>query len=287
MAASPVDVVGSTPISFTDSQGAQKFVPLSALQFNGSTVQLKTAWTSHFNAADTTTLLAVAAARAAGGELAPPPVPPPQPAIAFTAQHAGPESNNITVKVAPDPGPPLTATIAVTATETDTYAGLATATAAALALGVDAPTGNPGDPLKGTGTVCVKQASIAAGNKLPADNQTGVLTPAGFDVKAGDNSVLFTLLPRADYAGSGGLSITVKLDASGTTFTVTAVYDSTLESGPKPKITIQTLGALPAGVAYLVAASAPPGGAALPVAGTVALTGGGPGLAANGLIYTS
>ena len=96
-----VDVVGTAPISFTDSTGAQKSVPLSALQFSGSALQLVPgAWAGSFNAADTTTLLAVANARAMAGELTPPPTRPPSPAIAVTASHPGPESNNIVVAVA-------------------------------------------------------------------------------------------------------------------------------------------------------------------------------------------
>ncbi|MEO6501601.1 MAG: hypothetical protein ABIQ09_06785 [Jatrophihabitantaceae bacterium] len=50
MAASPVDVIGSTPVSFTNAEGAQKVVPLSApqftlsaLQFNGSELQVRSA----------------------------------------------------------------------------------------------------------------------------------------------------------------------------------------------------------------------------------------------------
>jgi len=287
MAAAVVDVVGSTPISFTNSHGQQKFVPLSALEFNGSTLELKSNWAASFDSSETQTLLALASARASAGELTPPPVPPPRPAIAFTAKHAGPESNDIVVTVAPDPGPPLTATIAVTVVEQDIHGGLATAAAAALAIGVDKPTGNVGDPLAGTGLVVVKASSVAAGKALPAAGQSGVLVAAGFDVKAADSSLLFTLLPRKDYAGSGGLSITVDLDASGTTFTVGATYDSTKEAGAKPKITIQTLDALPAAVAYLVSATAPPAGAVLPAARSVPLSGGGIGLAANGLFYTS
>jgi hypothetical protein len=287
MASAPVDVVGSSPISFTDTQGGQRFVPLSALQFNGSLLELKTAWTSSFDASETQTLLALASARAAAGELVPPPVPPQSPAVVITATHPGPESNNIVVTVAPDAGAPLTATIAVSVVETDTYAPLATASGAALAIGVDAPSGKAGDPVAGTGLVEVKTGSVASGTVLPADSQTGVLTTAGFDVKAVDNSVLFTLLPRSDYAGTGGLSISVTLDTSGTSFTVQAVYDSSKESGSKPKVTILTLDALPASVAYLVNASAPPAGAAVPGAGTVQLTGGGPGLPASGVLYTS
>lgn len=287
MVAAPVDVVGPSPISITSTQGGQMVVPLSALQFSGSTLEVKSAWAASFDAGETQTLLALATALAAAGELTAPPVAPSLPAIMFTATHAGPESNDIVVTATPGTGAPLTTTIAVTALETDAYGLLASATAAALAIGVDAPTGKAGDPAAGTGVVVVQQGSVATGTTLPADNQTGVLSSAGFEVKAADNSALFTLLPRADYAGSGGLSVSVNLDPSGTTFTVTAVYDSTKEAGPQPKITILTLGSLPAQVAYLVSASAPPAGAEVPAAGKVQLSGGGPGLAATGLLYTS
>jgi hypothetical protein len=50
---------------------------------------------------------------------------------------------------------------------------------------------------------------------------------------------------------------------------------------------LQTLDALAGPVAYLVTAAAPPAGAALPKDGSVQLSGGGVGQAANGLLYTS
>ncbi len=40
MAPTALDVTGKRPLTFTDSTGAQRFVPLSAFQFEGSTVQL-------------------------------------------------------------------------------------------------------------------------------------------------------------------------------------------------------------------------------------------------------
>ena len=107
MAATPVDVVGSSPITFTGSQGEQRFVPLSALQFNGSTIELKPSWASAFDPSETTTLVALATGFAAAGEITPPPVPPPSPAVLVTAAVAGPESNDITVTVTPDAGTSL------------------------------------------------------------------------------------------------------------------------------------------------------------------------------------
>ena len=293
MAGSAIGVVGTAPISFTDSTGAQKSVPLSALKFSGSTLQLASGWTSAFNGQDQAILLAVANARVAEGELTAPPVRPPRPAIAAMATHPGPESNNIsvTVTVHGDSDHPLSATLEFGATETDTYTGLRTAAAAAMAIGVDAPSGQQGSPLAGTGLVVVKSGSVATANTLPVEHPQSALPPAGLDVQAADHSTLFTLVPRADYSGSGELSVGVTLDPTGGTFKVTATYSSGTP-GTLPEVTLLTLNELPSQVAYLVTASAPSGGVMLPAApppdgSSVQLSGGASGLAASGLFYTS
>lgn len=285
MAAAPVDVIGSTPVSFTNAEGAQKVVPLSALQFNGSDLQIRSAWSANFDQSETTTLLAIAKARAAVGELTPPPVPPPVPALAFTATRTGAETNNIVVTVSAEAGAaPLEADITVTVTETDTYPGLMSGEAAALVIGVDAPTGVAGDPVAGTGLAVVKKGSTGATAK-PAVASTGVLKKgAGTDLKDADGKLVCTLLPRADYKGTGGLSYAVTV--TGITFTVSVSYDSAKETGTQAPVTLQTLDKLAAPVGYLVSCAAPPSGAALPANASVQLSGGGPGLAANGLLYT-
>ena len=301
-ASAAVDVVGTSPISFTDSTGAQKSVPLSALTFSGSRPDIADDWAPEFNAPDKATdkamVLAVATARIAAGELTPPPTRPPSPAIAVTAVQPGPESNNIVVAVtvtAPDPGQPLdpsqplSAILTFSATETDTYTGLHTATEAAEAIGVESSSGSPP---AGAGLVMVKSGSVAATDTLPADDQNAVLTATGpnvLEVKAdGSSAILFILIPaRPVPSGPNGLSVHVRRDPSGPTFTVTATYNS----GTQPPVTIPTLTPLPPPVAYLVTASAPPGGAMLPPASPppvqLQLSGGGPGVAASGLFYTS
>jgi hypothetical protein len=286
MSTAITDVIGSSPLTFTDAKGAQRSVPLSALEFSGSKIQLKAAWQSSFGASEAVTLLALASARAATGELTPPPTPPKRPAVAFTAKHAGPESNNIVVTAAVDTGSaPLATTIAVSVKETDTWSGFATGTLAAFAIGVDAPTGTPGDPSKGTGLIVVKQGSVGASTKIAVASNGVMVKATGVDIKDADNKVVMTLLPRADYAGAGGLSYEVT--ATATAFTVTATYDSSLETGIQAKVTVLTLDKLADQVAYLVAASAPPSGASVPVSGTAQLTGGGAGMASSGLLYTS
>ena len=47
-ASAAVDVVGTSPISFTDSTGAQRSVPLSALTFSGSKPDIADDWAPEF-----------------------------------------------------------------------------------------------------------------------------------------------------------------------------------------------------------------------------------------------
>jgi len=280
---STVDVTGHSPLSFTDATGAQRFVPLSALELVGSDVQLKTAWAAEFSNADQATLLAVASTLAAGGQLAPPPVAAPAPAIAFTAASAGTEGNNIVVTVTPDAGSALDAQVKVQAVETDTYAGLADANAAAMTIGVDNPTGTPGDPPAGTGLVQVK-ASGTLGTGLPKDNQSLTVKGATTNVLAADgSSTLFQLVPRTG-APSAGIPVKVTVDSAAGTFTVQATYDT---GTSQPKVAMTALDTLAAPITFVVTASAPPSGLAAPKAGSVQLSGGAPGIAATGIAYTS
>jgi hypothetical protein len=276
-----VAVAGHGPLSFTDSNGAQRFVPLSAFEFVGSSIVLKTSWAGDFGAADQQILLALAAARAAAGELTPPPVAAPAPAVAFTAAVAGNEGSNVTVGVTPDPADTVfDAKVEITVKETDVYENLTNATAAADAIGVNAAPAAAGDPPRGTGLVLVKKGSVDSGDDLP-DAKSITVKGAGTDVKSG-SKVLFTLVPRAG-APSGGIPVTIAVDSTAKTFSVTAAYDS----GAQSKIDLTELDSLPADVSFVVTAKAPPGGLAIPFARDVSLTGGAPGIAATGVAYTS
>jgi hypothetical protein len=289
--ATGTDVTGSTPLSITASTGGQRVVPLSALEFVGSSVRLRQAWESAFTAAEATALLALAEARVAGGELRKPPVAPPTPALVVTATVPGPESNTISVHVTPDQTAPspLTSPIGVSVTERDVYGGVPTATAAAAAIGTDTPPAAPTDPPLGTGLVRVKSGSIAASTKLPVDVAETALPDAGLPVKDADGNVLFTLLPRPGYSPTKGLTVQIERDTSGASFTVTAAYDSAQETTELPTFTLLSLDSLPKPVTYLVTLTSPAGGAAVPAetpSEGVRLTGGGRGLAARALLYT-
>jgi hypothetical protein len=279
MATSTVDVTGQTPLSFTDANGAQRFIPLSAFEFSGSKVELKSDWASEFTSAEQTILLALATAKAAAGELTPPPVVPPLAAVLFTAAVEGPEGNNITVAVTPDAGTALTAKVKVNATESDTYTGLADADAAANAIGFD----NPGaGQRQGTALVMLKESQAINAGMLPKA-QTLAVKAAGVDVIGSDNSTkLFNLVPRSG-APSAGIPVTITVDSTANTFDLQASYDA----GNSTKIALSPLDPLPASVAYVVTATAPPGGIAMPTTGNVQLSGGADGVAATGTAYTS
>ena len=285
MARAAADVVGSSPLSFANASGGQEVLPLSALEFSGSDIRLKTAWQAAFDAAEQATLQAVARSRAALGELTPPPVPSPAPALALTAAHTGPQGNGIAVTVSVEKDVPrLHAKITLSVVETDTWAGLADGDAAAHKIGVDAPTGADGDPPGATGLIAVKRGSTGASSKPPVAT-TGVLKKStDVDLKDEDGKTVCSILPRSDYAGKDGLSFAVT--RQGSAFTVSATYDSTKESGTQTPVTLLTLGDVPAPVAYLVEVGAPPRGAALPADSSAQLSGGSTGLAAGGLLYT-
>jgi hypothetical protein len=276
--ATTVDVTGQSPLSFTDADGSQRFVPLSAFEFSGSKVQLKSDWASEFTSAEQTIMLALAGAKAAAGELTPPPVLPPVPAIVFTAAATGPSGNTIVVKVTPDAGTVLSAKVALNATGTFTYADLADAAAAKSALGVDAPIGGE---RKGTGVVMLKKSGAMVTGQLPKDQSLSVKA-AGVDVLAADNTTkLFTLVPHPD-APSAGVPVKITADTAANTFTLEATYDAKNTS----KIALAPLDPLPASVALVVSASSPPGGMAMPAGGDVQLSGGADGVAATGTAYT-
>jgi hypothetical protein len=276
----PADVTGKRPLSFSDSTGAQRFVPLSALEFQNSVVRLKPAWQAVFPAADATILLALANDLARSGDLASPPVRPRSPAIGFKATTPGTPGNDTVVAVHVGSGTSLEAPITITVKKVEEWVGLTMASVAKV-IGVDTAPTKDGDPPLGTGLVCVK--SIVPVADLLPKNQTLTLSKAAIPVLAVDEAKteLFKLVPRAGYTGTG---IAVVIVTGSKTFTVTATHDS----GPAPgDVTLDTLDKLPADVGALVEAFAPPVGIALPADSMLHLSGGAPGIAASAVAYTS
>jgi hypothetical protein len=288
MAASSIDVVGPRPITFTDSTGHQQSVPLSGLEVVGSKVQVSAAWQklNVYKPAELVLISAIATAQLATGQIAPPPVATPLPAIVFSASTPGSEGNGIKVTVNTEAGGTVfKGTLDLKVAETDSYPGLTTGTDVLKAIGVDQAPAGPSDPRQGTGLVQVV-AATKPGAGLPADNQVlSYKDGKALDVKAADNkTVLFLLVPRPGYGGSD-LTVKVGLDPGGTSFTVTATY-APAAAVPVP---ITALSPLPAPLAFVIAAAAPPSGLALPpeTAATVSLAGGAPGVAATGVAFTA
>ena len=135
----------------------------------------------------------------------------------------------------------------------------------------------------------VKSGFVTA-DTLPADDQNAVLTATGpnvLEVKAdGSSAILFTLTPaRPVPSGPNGLSVHVArirpVDVHG--HRDVQFRHPAAGHHPHPELP-------PPPVAYLVTASAPSGGAMLPLASPppvqLQLSGGGPGVAASGLFYT-
>ena len=180
MTTATVEVVGTSPLSFTDSTGAQQFVPLSALEFECSKIKLRSGWAGSFDAAEAMRLLAVAAMPRRGRRAHAAADPAAcDPADGIPARRRDEQHHRHR-----HPGRrPLTATMTVNAVEVDSYHGLDSAATAAKTIGVDVSLGTQNTPPAGTGVVAIKASPVSAPKALPADNQTGVLTNAGFEVR--------------------------------------------------------------------------------------------------------
>ena len=288
---STTPVTGHGPLSFTDSNGDQRVVPLSALVFTapGKLDIEPTQWQAEFgpglaySAADATTLKTLAAQRLAASELKPPPTLPPSPALHFKAAIQGPGGNNISVALAlvttPNTASPtvFNTEVKITTVEEENYAGLADGAAARAAFGVDTPTA-PGDQ-QGYGLVMVQGSSTSGSGKI-AKAGSWSLETGTLDIDADDGSgTILTLVPRAGVPAPG-VSVTVTHDMSGTTFTIDAKYAPAVDT-----IALYPLGSLNADVSWLLTVDSP--GAAVPAADPVQLSGGAPGVAASGVAYTS
>ena len=216
--------------------------------------------------------------------------PPPIAAVRFTAASPGATGSGITVTVGVvGAGETLCdCSLSLDGVETDTFPGLASAGAAATALGSDTAPVNPGDPPLGTGLVQYHTAG-PHGTGLPEAGTYSITDLTPLQILASGGTPLFEIVARqapgkVSYsAGLPAITVTVDLPPGGTTFTLTASYDS----GPQTVTFDDLTSALPATLGFLCTAAAPAGGFAVPAAGKVQLSGGGTGIPATGVAYTS
>lgn len=287
-------------MEFTDANGNQVSIPLSALQFvNGSLGVNSSIW-SPFTSypADEQALINDLLAYASDqGLITPAVVPAPKPALTVKAVSSGSMGNNIQVTVAVHPaasGDPTQATFDITVTETDTWAGLGLGTIESV-LGSDKSTGST------PGLVHVVDGTVTATvTDLPANNQNYTLSDAHTpsaranvtDQPAGAGKTVFTL--EAKSAGDDGnhTSVTIsQVDAVKKTFTLAATWTKPALKG---LTTADVITQVQSSLGYDIAVSAPASGIiSVPAAtgsSTIQLSGGADGTspsAASATIFAS
>ncbi|WP_331763846.1 hypothetical protein [Streptomyces anthocyanicus] len=291
-------VVGRRPLVFTDTDGSQRFVPLSAFEIDANgEIKLTAEWQDTFGPADSPLLVGLATRAREDGEIAAAPEAPSLPAVVFKAAVQGSEGNDIKVMLAcPEPekttapaapAPRKQKTPQLTVVQSEVYRGLAKAADAAKQIGTDQLLEGSGDPI-GTGLVQVK-AGTAKGEGLPdpytkliKDDEEGKVMCAGKGAYL--TLVLRKGLPKT--VRGEGVQVTISVDPTAKTYDVEAVYTSKPHAFEADAVIPLT--DLPEEITDVVGVSAPPRGYAPPgVPQTVTLRGGGPGVAASATAYTS
>ncbi|HSZ60734.1 MAG TPA: hypothetical protein VK828_02995 [Terriglobales bacterium] len=280
MSSTSVAVTGFGPFEFTDSQGKQVSIPLTALTLSNNQIQSSNAqWNTYLGSAPALNLWKYMLAE---GLLSPMPSPSPFPAMVIRAASEGAAGNNIAVNITV-PTPPSSPAIedptnlpfTIQVTETDTYTNQTAATIAntletANALvQVVGPVQTGGIPESFSGTF------------MGSPDQISIVDTAS------PGGTLFVLVPRTP--GPNPLHINVTIDfpsppnSNPEAFTLTASWTS-----PTLSATLDTLASVISELAPEIIISKPGSGAySLPQAGTTTLSGGTATSNASANIYTS
>jgi hypothetical protein len=273
---------GNGPFEFTNSQGEQISIPLSAITFD-STGQpiVDPDWSSYTTSDPGKTLLKYAVKEAL---IKPRPTPSPFPAMVIRAADPGAGGNHITVTVNVQPAPssppiadPMFVPFDLLITQTDVFANQTAATiATALAGGgglvqIVGPVNSSGVPgaqngpltgsppqlqVMGTGSPGGTVFVLGAKRTDPSASLTNVKVEPNVTSPPGSGSETFTL------------TVTWTKTATGITL---ATLDSDVQSGLGYEITV----AKPGSGAYSV-----------PAAGSTTLSGGAGGTRASAMLYT-
>ena len=279
-------VVGNSPFEFTDANGNQVSIPLTALKFTSGVLDVDgTIWPDTYLPPLPDQIKTLLADLASGQSLVPPVVPAAKPAATITAADVGAQGNNIRIDLVAhvsSNGDPALATFDITATESETYPGLTMAT-------LESTVGSDTVPGSQPGIAHVLHSSID-NTKLPED-QGPIAFPdtpsakATVDIEDATPDVVFTLEARKSGSGGHFGSVTVSdVDTTAKTFTLNLKWTHAV-TGAK----LSTLAADIAPLNYLINVSAPAGGSiAVPAAATnVALSGGTPTKAASALFVAA
>lgn len=277
-----IRATGNGPFEFTNSQGKQISIPLSAIKFdsNGQPV-VNSTWKSYVTTQPGQALLAYAVKE---GLLAPQPQPSPFPAMVIGAADPGSCGNNITVAVtisgvttSPPSNDPTLTPFSLMVTETDTYTNQTASTIAstlASSGGLVQIVGpvNQGVPAHQSGTL---------GGSPPQYSVLGSGSPPGWVFKLGAKH-------NVPDASRTQVSVTPNLtsppDPGAGTFTLTVTWPKTVNG-----ITLPTLESMiQSQLSYEITVSKPSSGAySLPAAGSTTLAGGGTASTASAILYTS
>jgi hypothetical protein len=230
MARTPVLL--STPIEFTDVNGALVQIPGSVLFFEDGTVQVDSSWTAY--APNATTVDALLEALEQAGLVLPAPVPPAEPAFVVTAKDPGIFGNDIELfftDVHPDPADPTKTRLTATLTERHVFTGL-----------------TPNGPEPKLKTVLGTSVNTGAGRTLafvassgtptlPPNGEftftgtgTGGIGPFQAAIKSGPTATpAFTLESRRDdSAAKATTAIVTNVSPSGGTFDLELVWTKTV-----------------------------------------------------------
>jgi hypothetical protein len=261
-----VTPTGNGPFEFTDSNGKQISIPLTAFSFDAlGKLLVDSNWTSITSFAPASTLLDYVQKQ---GLIAPAPVPSPKPAAIIKAAFPGPAGNNIAIQISSisvNPDPTKT-TFDFGVVETQQYSGL-TFDNIDTVLGTATVTGSQ------PGRVHVTSKASTAG--VPAKLSTSLpVVPAKvkatLDVTDGASSHLFTLEAR-DPGSDGTITVTIG-NIAGTAFDLKVVWNKSSNA----VTTGSFQGTLASDFKGEITAAAPSGGVfSVPAAGTTILSGGG------------
>ncbi|MFZ0304745.1 MAG: hypothetical protein WAL75_18780 [Terracidiphilus sp.] len=286
-------VTGNGPLEFTNANGKQISIPLSALYFDGNgTLQVDTTWATATGLMPNTGVLGYAQSE---GLITPAPAPPPFASMIIKAADQGAGGNNIVVAIG-DISPatdPTQTTFSITVTETDVYPGLTAATIEST-LGSSTVSGSTLVPVKtgsSPGLVQVESGSVDTSGFPNTTDGSLSGDPAELVVENNDGSpaVVFTLLAKK--AGADGATTQVDISpdtdsppsSSDSTFTLTATWSRMIND-----VTLGTLASsIQSQFGYEITVSLPGSGAySVPAASSSTLSGGTPGTSASATLFT-
>lgn len=268
----PSQVIGNGPIGFTDSNGSQRFIPLSVLEFSDSGIDASK-WSLY--TANKTIVDALLRELVDNDFLRPGPSPPAKPAMILKAAVPGAAGNNIQVafsNLKVDTTTPANTTFDATITAKDTYPGISYDSASPAFIKKVLGT----ETLNGTSPCLIRVRDADTPSKpqeKPYDLMGGNATKKSSKGIDGDpTGTAFTV--EAWKNGGEGNSITVKIsDVDSVKKTFTLVVE--LKQPTIPGLKLSDLPGDLEGSGIVLAVTRPQeGNFALPTLGTVGLRGG-------------